>query len=89
MDEAMSLSVATQARRQVDSTASITRRRDWIMHRAVSQPAGVAPVQPLLPRREELLKGSQGGVLILTRLLGREEVETVASFLGVVREHHA
>lgn len=84
----MALTVAAQARRQVRPTASVAGRRDGVLHGAVGQPAGVAPVQALVPRREELLKRGQGGVLILARPLGPQEVQAVASFVRVVWKHH-
>lgn len=88
VEEAMSLPVAAQTRSQVHAATSFTWDSDWILHGAVSQPAGVAPVETLLPRREELLKRSKSGVLILARLLGPEEVKMVASLLRVVGKNH-
>lgn len=88
VEEAMPLPVASQTWSQVHAPAAIARVCDWILHCAVSQPASVTPVQPLLPRREELLKRGQCGILVLTRLLGPQKVKMVASLLRVVGEHH-
>jgi len=89
VEEAVPLPVAAQAGRQVGAAAAVARRRDGILHGAVGQPAGVAPVQAVLPRREQLLERGQRGLLVAARPLRPEEVEEVASFLGIVREHHA
>lgn len=87
-EKAVLLSVAPQTWSQVHAPAAVTWLRDWILHRAIRQPAGVAPVQPLLPRREELLKRGQSGVLVLAHLLGPEEVKMVTPSVGVVGKHH-
>lgn len=85
---AMPLPVAAETGRQVQAPAAGARRRDGILHRTVGQPAGVAPIQTVLPGGEELLKRGQRGLLVLARLLGLEEVESVASSWGVIGEHH-
>lgn len=84
----MTDAVATDARGQSRPPAGFPGLSDGVLHCAVCQPAGVAPVQAVLPGLEELLKGGQDRVLLCTGLLGFLEIEEVASVRGLVREHH-
>lgn len=87
-EKAVLLSVAPHTWSQVHAPAAVTWLRDGILHRAIRQPASIAPVQPLLPRREKLLKRGQSGVLVLAHLLGPKEVKMVAPSVGVVGKDH-
>lgn len=59
---------------------------DGILHRAVTQPAGVAPVHLPLPCFIQLIKGSHDGVLVSTCSLSVVEIEVVAAQTGEVWE---
>lgn len=83
----MPLSITAQA--WGPTATAITRSCDWVAHASIGQPAGVAPVQAFLPGCVELLGRGQAGALVLTGQSGSEEVQMVASFLGVVGEDHA
>lgn len=86
---AVALAIAANTRRQAEASARLPRQRYRVLDRGVLQPAGVAPVQTLLPGTEELLKGSHHGILLLAGLLGLVEVELVAPFTGLVGKNHA
>lgn len=87
MQALVALSVAPDPRGQSSSTAGLPGERDGVLDCAVRQPPRVAPVQALLPRLEELLKGGNGGILLFTGPLGHVEVERVAATVWLVREN--
>lgn len=59
---------------------------DGILHRAITQPAGIAPVHLPLPRVIQLIKRGHDGILVSTCSLGVVEIEVVAAQTGEVRE---
>lgn len=61
---------------------------DGVLDRPISQPACVAPVQAFFPGLEELSKGSECRVLLLTGLLGTQEAQVVTSTRVLVGKHH-
>lgn len=80
--------VAAHAGRQAQAAAAPPGQRDGVLHRGVLQPAGVAPVQALLPGPEQLREGGHRRPLGLAGLLRLLEVELVAPLGGLVGEHH-
>lgn len=81
--------VAADARGKVQPTTGLAGQADGVLHGAVSQPARVAPVQPLAPGLEELVEGGKDGALLLAHLLGFMEVESVLPAGRLVGEHDA
>lgn len=81
--------VAADARGEVQPTARLAGQADGVLHGAVSQPACVAPVQPLTPGLEELVEGGKDGALLPARLFGFVEVEPVLPAGRLVGEHDA
>lgn len=81
--------VAADARGEVHAPAGFSGQADGILNRAIGQPARVAPVQPLAPRLEELVKVGEDGALVLAHLLGFVEVEPVLPAGRLVGEHDA
>lgn len=59
---------------------------DGILHRAVTQPAGIAPVHISSPGVIQLVKRGHDGILVMTRPLSVVEIEVVATQTGVVGE---
>lgn len=60
-----------------------------VLHRAVAQPACVAPVQAVAPGRVQLLCGCQDAVLLSAGALRLNEGQLVTASTGVVREDNA
>lgn len=81
--------VAADARGEVHAAAGLAGQADGVLHRAIGQPARVAPVQPLAPRLEELVKVGEDGTLVPAHLLGFVEVEPVLPAGRLVGEHDA
>lgn len=81
--------VAADARGEVHTPAGLAGQADGVLHRAIGQPARIAPVQPLAPRLEELVKVGEDGTLVLAHLLGFVEVEPVLPAGRLVGEHDA
>lgn len=86
---AVAWAVAAHARRQTQAPAGLPWQGDGVLHRAILQPASIAPVQALLPGTEELLEGGYHSVLLLTGLLCLGEVELVATLGRLVGKDHA
>ena len=86
---AVALAITANTRRQAEASARLPGQRYRVLDRGVLQPAGVAPIQALLPGTEELLKGSHHSILLPAGLLGLVEVELVAPFGGLVGKNHA
>lgn len=84
----VALAVAANTGRQAEASAGLPGQRYRVLHRGILQPAGIAPVQALLPGTEELLKRGHHSVLLLAGLLGLVEVELVAPFSGLVGKNH-
>lgn len=61
---------------------------DWVLHRSITEPASIAPVQPTPPGIVQLVKGSNHCVLVQTSLACLVKVKIVASQSWKVREHH-
>lgn len=59
---------------------------DGVLHRAVVQPASVAPVQAVLPGVVELLEGGHHSILVHAGFLSIVEVQVIAAKPGRVRE---
>lgn len=89
MQVAVPRAVAADARGEVHAPAGLAGQADGVLHRAVGQPARVAPVQPLAPRLEELVKVGEDGTLVLAHLLGFVEIEPVLPAGRLVGEHDA
>lgn len=81
--------VAADARGEVQSSAGLAGQADGVLHGAVSQPARIAPVQPLTPGLEELVEGGEDSTLLLALSLGFMEVEPVLPAGRLVGEHDA
>lgn len=82
------LPIGPDARPSAGATTRATGDVDGVLHRAVTQPAGIAPVQTVPPGLVELLEVGHHGGLVHTGLLGVREVEVVAAQTWKVREHH-
>ena len=88
MREQVPSPVAPNPRSEVVPPARPSGPGDGVLDRAVGQPAGIAPVQTLLPGLEELREGGQRGVLLLTDPLGFQEAQVVTTLMGLVGKHH-
>lgn len=84
----VSQAIVSDARHRVLASTGFSGEGDGILDRAVTQPAGVAPVHLPLPGLIQLIEGRHDGVLASTRSLGVVEVEIVASQAGEVGEHN-
>ena len=80
--------IAADSRGQAVTPAGRPGLSDGVLDRAVGQPAGVAPVQALLPGLEELREGGQLGTLLLAGLLSSLEAHVVTTTRVLVGKHH-
>lgn len=80
--------VVSNTRSEAVPPAGHSGSGDGVLDCPVSQPAGIAPVQALLPGLEELCEGGQRGVLLLTDLLGSQEAQEVTTPRVLVGKHH-
>lgn len=78
--------IVADARYCILASAGFSGCVDGVLDGAVTQPAGVAPVHPFLPRFVQLVEGCHDGVLISTRPLCVIEVQVVATQAGEVGE---
>lgn len=81
--------VAAEPRGEEGPPAGHPGPGDGVADGAVGQPAGVAPVQALLPGAEELGQRGQGGPLLLAGTPRPQEAEVVAPAGVLVGEDHA
>lgn len=82
----VSQSIVANAWHCVLASAGFSGGGDGILDRAVTQPAGVAPVHLSLPRLIQLIKGRHDGILVSTCPLSVVEIEVVATQTGEVGE---
>lgn len=80
--------VIPDARHGVLAPAGLPGLGDGVLHGAVAEPAGVAPVQPRPPGIVELVKGRDHRVLLHARPLRLVEVQVVPPQPRGVGEHH-
>lgn len=80
--------IASEARSIVGSTTWQSGSGDGILHSAITQPAGIAPVQASLPGLKQLIKRSYNSALLLTGLLSMVEVQVVPASRWGVWEHN-
>lgn len=79
--------VAPEAGPVVGAAAGPPGVDDGVLHRAVAQPARVAPVQAVPPGVEQLIVARNHGTLVHAGLHGVGEVQVVAASVGGVWEH--
>lgn len=82
------VAVIAHPHRRVLAAALLPRPGDGVLHRAVLQPARVAPVHALQPGLVQLVVRGQDAVLLQARLLRLVEVQGVAAQARVVGEDH-
>lgn len=82
----VSQAIVANARHRVLASAGFSGGVDGILDCAVTQPAGVAPVQLFSPRVIQLIKGRHDGILVTTCPLSVVEIEVVAAQTGKVGE---
>lgn len=72
-------SITPEPCRVVGAATRLSGFGDGVAHRAVTQPAGVAPVQAASPGLYQLVVTGDHSILLKTRLRGVGEVQVVAA----------